>query len=118
MDLISDKEVKAIFTIRGGWGCARILDLIDFNVIRENPKIIMGFSDITTLLNVITSRTGLVTFHGPGGNSTWNKRTLNYFESVIMKGERVSLSNIENEDQKVIVHSEGRASDCIEWRLC
>lgn len=110
MDLISDKEVKAIFTIRGGWGCARILDLIDFNLIRENPKIIMGFSDITTLLNAITSRTGLVTFHGPGGNSTWNKRTLNYFESVIMKGDRVSFSNIENEDQNVIVHSEGRAS--------
>jgi muramoyltetrapeptide carboxypeptidase len=110
MDLIQDTNVSAIFTVRGGWGCARILDYLDFNAIRNNPKIIMGFSDITTLLNAITSKTGLVTFHGPGGNSSWNKRTLKYFEDVIMKGESVTFSNIGKEDQNVLVHAEGRAS--------
>ncbi len=93
MSLIEDEEVKAIVFIRGGWGCARILDMLDFEAIRTNPKVIMGFSDITTLLNAITAKTGLITFHGPGGNSTWNEYTLSYFESIINNGEQILFQN-------------------------
>lgn len=63
--MFGDERVDAIFCSRGGYGAMRILDLVDFGVIKDNPKIFMGYSDITTLHVAIHQRTGLVTFHGP-----------------------------------------------------
>ena len=65
MAAFTDKEVDAVFTVRGGYGTMRILDLLDYDLIRENPKIITGYSDITALHTAIHQRTGLVTFHSP-----------------------------------------------------
>ncbi len=65
MSMFSNDRVDAIFCSRGGWGGMRILPLLDFGVIKDNPKIFMGYSDITTLHIAIHQRTGLVTFHGP-----------------------------------------------------
>lgn len=64
-EMFRDKEIKAIICATGGSSSNQILDLIDFNLIRENPKIFLGYSDITTLLLAIHSKTGLITFHGP-----------------------------------------------------
>lgn len=64
-DMFADEDVDAIFASRGGYGAMRALPHIDFDVIRDNPKIFMGYSDITTLHIAIHQRTGLVTFHGP-----------------------------------------------------
>jgi muramoyltetrapeptide carboxypeptidase len=61
----ADPEVKALVAARGGYGCLRMIDQIDVNQIRKNPKILIGFSDLTVLLNTINQRTRLVTFHGP-----------------------------------------------------
>lgn len=63
--LFKDPEVQAVVCARGGFGSLRILPLVDFDVIRKNPKVFIGFSDITALLTAITTRTRLVTFHGP-----------------------------------------------------
>lgn len=63
--LWSDPEVKALVAVRGGYGCLRMLDLIDMKQIRKTPKILIGFSDLTILLNAIHQKTRLVTFHGP-----------------------------------------------------
>jgi muramoyltetrapeptide carboxypeptidase len=63
--LFADKSVEAIVCARGGYGSLRILHLLDFDTIAQNPKIFMGFSDITALLTVLFDRCGLVTFHGP-----------------------------------------------------
>lgn len=63
--LWDDDEVKAILAVRGGYGCARLLPGLDFDLIRKKPKILVGFSDLTILLNTIHQQTGLVTFHGP-----------------------------------------------------
>lgn len=93
MGMIRDTEVDAVFFTRGGWGCARILEYLNFDEIRSNPKIIMGFSDITTLLNAITFKTGLVTFHGPGGNSSWNSFSWRYIEDLLIDRHRVNYSN-------------------------
>ena len=60
-----DPEVQGIICARGGFGSLRILPLVDFDAIRENPKVFIGFSDITALLTAIRARSGLVTFHGP-----------------------------------------------------
>ena len=65
MQLFKDPEVQGIICARGGFGSLRILPLVDFDTIRKNPKVFMGFSDITALLTSITTRSGLVSFHGP-----------------------------------------------------
>ena len=63
--LFSDNTVKAIVCARGGFGSARILPLLDFDLIRNNLKIFVGFSDISVLLTVFLSKCGIITFHGP-----------------------------------------------------
>ncbi|MEJ5304420.1 MAG: LD-carboxypeptidase [Ignavibacteria bacterium] len=63
--MFSNKEVKAIFCVRGGYGSIRFLDKINFNLIKKNPKIFVGYSDITVLQLAIFQKTGLITFAGP-----------------------------------------------------
>lgn len=65
MNLFTDESVKAILCARGGFGSMKLLPLLDFETIRANPKILMGFSDITALLVAIFDRCRIVTFHGP-----------------------------------------------------
>lgn len=81
--MFADETVDAIMPFRGGWGCNRILPLIDFDIIKNNPKILVGYSDITTLLVSIFAKTGLVTFHGPVGKSEWTKYTTRNFTQVL-----------------------------------
>ena len=63
--MFADKNIKGIFAIRGGHGCARLLDLIDFKIIKKNPKIFVGYSDITALHIAINQKSKLITYHGP-----------------------------------------------------
>ena len=65
MQLFQDTQVRAIFCLRGGYGSARLLALLDFNCIRRNPKIFVGYSDITALHGALLRQASLVTFHGP-----------------------------------------------------
>ncbi|MEL7834601.1 LD-carboxypeptidase [Fodinibius sp. Rm-B-1B1-1] len=81
--MFADDSVGAILPFRGGWGCNRLLPLIDFDLIQNNPKIIVGFSDITTLLLAIYAKTGLITFHGPVGKSDWTDFTVQHFRDVL-----------------------------------
>lgn len=83
----ANPEIKGIICMRGGWGCARLLDKIDFDLIRTNPKIFMGFSDITSLLNAFYLKSGLVTFHGLVGVNTWNAFSTDVFQRVVCEGE-------------------------------
>ena len=64
-EMFADKEVDAIVCTRGGYGTMRMLDLLDYDVIRANPKIFVGFSDITAMHAAFLEKCGLVTFHGP-----------------------------------------------------
>ncbi|CAB1063996.1 Muramoyltetrapeptide carboxypeptidase (EC [Olavius sp. associated proteobacterium Delta 1] len=63
--LFADKNIDAIICARGGYGSIRILPLLDYQTIADNPKVFIGFSDITVLLAVLADRSGLATFHGP-----------------------------------------------------
>ncbi len=63
--MVADPNIKAIFFARGGYGTGRIADDIDYHLIRQNPKIMWGYSDITYLHTAIRQETGLITFHGP-----------------------------------------------------
>lgn len=109
MQLIEDTSVKAIFCLRGGWGCARLLPLINFESIERNPKIIMGFSDVTTLLNAITAKSNLVTFHGPSGNSSWNAYSKSYIRQTLMNGEAVQYKNT-SADSEIVTYTSGLAT--------
>jgi len=64
-EIWGDPEVKAVLAVRGGYGCLRLLPDLDFALIRRQPKILIGFSDLTVLLSAIQQKTGLITFHGP-----------------------------------------------------
>ena len=60
-----DKDIQGIICARGGYGCLRILDKIDYSMIKKNPKIFMGYSDITSLHIALNQKSNLATFHGP-----------------------------------------------------
>ncbi|MCE3258854.1 MAG: peptidase LD-carboxypeptidase [Bacteroidetes bacterium] len=108
--LFAEKSVKGIFCMKGGWGCARILNKLDFDLIRKNPKVIIGFSDITALLLAITATTGLVTFHGPVGNSGWNDFTKTVFSEVVMKPKPFTFPENPFNEEKYVVLNSGKAS--------
>src|SRR2546421_6855765 len=67
--MFRDPEVRGIFAVRGGYGSAQLLDHIDYALIRSNPKVFLGYSDITALHLAINKKAGLVTFHGPAALS-------------------------------------------------
>lgn len=81
----SDPEVRGIWCIRGGDGAPRILPEVDFELIRKNPKVFVGYSDITALHVAIHQRCGLVTFHGPVGISRFSDYTKNHVLNVLTK---------------------------------
>lgn len=66
MEAFTDPDVKGVLCVRGGYGVMRILDKLDYDVIRANPKLVLGFSDITALHAALNREANLVTFHGPG----------------------------------------------------
>jgi muramoyltetrapeptide carboxypeptidase len=64
-EAVRDSQVRGIFALRGGYGTMRILDRIDYDAVARSPKVILGYSDLTALLNSLAQETGLITFHGP-----------------------------------------------------
>ncbi|MCF7798069.1 MAG: LD-carboxypeptidase [Lentisphaeria bacterium] len=89
----ADDSVNALLAVRGGWGCNRILPLLDYDLIKRHPKIIMGYSDITSLLIAIYAKTGVVTFHGPVGISTWNEYSTDFVKQILFDGKMVTMEN-------------------------
>jgi muramoyltetrapeptide carboxypeptidase len=89
----ADPDVQAVVAIRGGWGSARLLPHLDYDAIGSHPKVLLGYSDITALHMAISSRTGLVTFHGPVGASGWNALTAGYVKRVLFDAEAVTFEN-------------------------
>jgi muramoyltetrapeptide carboxypeptidase len=80
-----DREVKVIWAARGGSGCIHLLSKINYSLIRNNPKILIGYSDITALLLAIYRLAGLVTFHGPVASSTFSDYSAAHLKAVLME---------------------------------
>lgn len=91
--LFADSSVQAVMAMHGGWGCARILPLLNYEQMRRTPKILIGYSDITALLLAINAKTGLVTMHGPEGAATWNSFTVSHLKRILIDGEAATLQN-------------------------
>jgi muramoyltetrapeptide carboxypeptidase len=104
--MFADPEVRGVFPIRGGYGSAQLLDRIDYDLIRRNPKIFVGYSDITAMHLAIHQRTGLVTFHGPVPVSAFTNYTLDVYRRALFRAEPLgTLSNPKDPNELRPKHS-------------
>lgn len=91
-NMFLDEEVKAIICLKGGFGATRIIDKIDYEIVKNNPKLFMGFSDITALLNNFYKYSGLPTVHGLVGNflasSQCDEFSMRDFEELLSKNTK------------------------------
>jgi len=98
-EAFSDENVKGIITVIGGFNSNQLLKYIDWKLIKNNPKIFLGYSDITALNNAIFAKTGLVTYSGPHYSSFGQKLyfdfTLDYFKKCLMSDEPMLISRSE-----------------------
>jgi len=100
--MFADDEVKAVICLRGGSGAARLLPLLDYDAIRANPKVLLGYSDITALHCAVHAKTGLVTFHGPMGSSSWNSFNADQFRRLFFERELMQYRNpVERGDELI-----------------
>ena len=84
MEMFERNDVQGIMCARGGYGCARILPYLDYDLIADNPKPLIGFSDVTALHYAIYKKCDLITFHGPVSISTFSKFSVKNFRDVLM----------------------------------
>jgi muramoyltetrapeptide carboxypeptidase len=125
-EMFRDKTVKAIWAIRGGYGCTRIIDKLDYELIRKNPKILIGYSDITALLNAIYQKTGLICFHGPVGATPFTPYNVENLQNVLMnpvaslsiKNAAVNLEKTEQGYAPVIINGGKANGKLIGGNLC
>ena len=96
-DAFAAADIKGVFCLRGGYGMTRILPLLDFEVIKNNHKVFVGYSDVTALHTAINNLCGFITFHGPMPNTDYrrlDKFTMNSLQACLFSPE--SLTSIEN----------------------
>jgi len=98
----ADPEVRAIFAVRGGWGCARILPFLDFSMIRAHPKLLIGFSDITALHLAFAARAGFTTIHGPNASASWPAFSWDAFRAIAFDGATPTLVNPVGREDRLV----------------
>lgn len=109
--MFEDKSIKGIFAMRGGYGAPRILDKLDYDMIKKNPKVFAGYSDITALHNVFNQKCELITFHTPMPSTEIYKGvdeyTLDYFNKNIFSDIPLGvIKNPDGQDLKTLVTGE------------
>lgn len=103
-----DNTIDAIWCIRGGYGCTRLLPHLDYKLIQKNPKALIGYSDITALHMAIYKKTGLTTYHGPVASSDFTPFTKNNAEQILLDaGDSHRISHHTPEEIEVL--SSGKA---------
>lgn len=102
-----DEKVNAIICARGGYGAIRLINKINYDVIKNNPKIFCGYSDITALSAIILKYTGLITFSGPMAQSDFSKDIDSFTENKFFEALSFSQSKIIPEDLKIYNTGEG-----------
>ncbi|QAY78294.1 LD-carboxypeptidase [Sphingosinicella sp. BN140058] len=91
--MYADPAVRAVFAVHGGWGSARILPFLDWKTIAANPKLLIGFSDITALHLAFAAKAGFATIHGPNAGNSWQPISAGSFTSLAFAGEMPLLRN-------------------------
>ena len=108
--MFADDEVDGVIALTGGSGCTRIVDKLNYALIRRKPKFFGGFSDLTCLLNAIQRQTGLVTFHAPVAASEWNGFSVAHFKALVMDAEAPLLRNPTGERGDNLVQKDDRVT--------
>ena len=80
--MFADPEIRAIFAVRGGWGVQRMLPYVDWEIVRANPKLVIGYSDITALHLAIAKQAGFTTIHGPNASASWPQDVWEAFRAI------------------------------------
>ena len=106
-EMFENSDVDAIFCARGGYGANRVLPLLDYKLIKKNPKIFIGYSDITALLTSITQKTKLVTFHGPmltTYKDSWVEYNYSLMQRVLAGEKFIKIYSPNSLETKVLKH--------------
>jgi len=101
-EMFADKNINAVMCVRGGYGSGQLLDKIDYKLIAANPKIFLGYSDITAMHLAIGKFSNLVTFHGPVGLSSFTQLTVNYFRKAVFNSD--PIGELINPSDKLSIH--------------
>lgn len=104
--MFADKSIDGILCIRGGNGASRLLPHIDYELIRNNPKVLLGYSDITALILAFYHKVGLVSFHGMVGISTWTNYTAGLFKDQFLDNKLAVFENPAKSTSEIIQHKD------------
>ncbi|MCX7737184.1 MAG: LD-carboxypeptidase [Candidatus Kapabacteria bacterium] len=107
MEFYEDEQINCIIAARGGYGSLRLLPLLDFEIIRKNPKILIGFSDISALINAVFRKTRTISFHGPVASSNFDSFTYENLKNAIMFNK--DFKKLVNKFPSMSVINEGTA---------
>lgn len=107
-EMFQDKQIDAIFCAKGGFNVNSVFDYLDFEIIKNNPKIICGYSDPTSLINCIYAKTGLVTFHGPNFKTLADLETSYGYDEMKKRFIEGSLELGKNDSEYKVIQK-GRA---------
>lgn len=113
-DAYSDDKVKAVFTVIGGFNSNQLLDLIDYDLIKQNPKMLIGYSDIAALQNAILAKTGVVSYYGPHFSSLGMKHgadyTVDYLKQILFDAAPISVQPCKewSDDPEWFINQEDR----------
>ena len=99
--MYADDQVKAVFAVRGGWGCARILPYLDSRAIAAHPKLLVGYSDITALHMAFAAHAGFTTIHGPTAGSAWGAASWEPFRQLVFEGATPTYRNPEGQEDRL-----------------
>ncbi len=117
-----DSNVKAILAANGGFNANQLLDEIDYSLIKRNPKIICGFSDITVLLNAIYAKTGMITYHGPNffsfGLKEGREYLNHYFWNAVGESETYLIETSDKSSPYVTIQTGSSEGEIIGGNLC
>ena len=102
--LFGNREVRALWAARGGSGTAQLLPYIDYGLVARNPKVVIGYSDLTSLLLALYAKSGLVTFHGPVASSGFMPFTVSQIEAVLIEGRATHVMSTADEHAKRAVN--------------
>ena len=103
--MFRDRDVRAVFAVRGGWGSARILPHLDWATIRANPKLLIGFSDITALHLAFAARAGSTTIHGPNAAGAWGKLSWDAFRALVFDAAAPTYRNPPASEDRLVQRS-------------
>ena len=107
-EMYEDKEVKMIFCVSGGFNSNSVFEYLDYETIKNNPKPLCGFSDSTSLENIIYSKTGVMTFNGPTFKALTSWATPYAYEEVVKRFMKGDMQLGQNDDEYVTI-KEGKA---------